>query len=157
MNDIRSSDTHSSQQERVILITGASSGIGKATALYLAEKAQQQQQLKQQQQNGNDVNSTTNNNNIQCICTALVLFARRLEPLQATERQLHAKYPSNGMLQTLIVTGDARIPRDNERAVQAALDKFGGLHGMFINAGVFRGHQPLIDMADDDIDLLLDT
>jgi NADP-dependent 3-hydroxy acid dehydrogenase YdfG len=113
--------------EKVILITGASSGIGKATAFYLAEKG---------------------------IATALTLFARRQDPLDETAKELATRFPT---VKTVVVTGDASIAEDNQRAVDVTMATFGGLHGMFINAGVFKGHKSLVETSDEDIDTLLNT
>jgi NADP-dependent 3-hydroxy acid dehydrogenase YdfG len=110
---------------KVILITGASSGIGKATAFYLAEKG---------------------------IATALTLFARRQDPLDETAKELATRFPK---VKTLVVTGDASIAEDNKRAVDLTVEIFGGMHGMFINAGVFKGHKSLVETSDEDIDTLL--
>jgi NADP-dependent 3-hydroxy acid dehydrogenase YdfG len=132
-NGDTNNDTQQQQQQnttsstKVILITGASSGIGKATAIYLAEKG---------------------------IATALTLFARRQEPLDKTAQELKTRFPK---IQTLVVPGDASIAVDNQRAVDLSVATFGGLHGMFINAGVFKGHKSLVETSDKDIDTLLNT
>jgi NADP-dependent 3-hydroxy acid dehydrogenase YdfG len=126
-NSVEDTANNARQQSKVILITGASSGIGKATAIYLAEKG---------------------------IATALTLFARRQDPLDETAQELATRFPK---IQTLVVTGDASIAVDNQRAVDLTVTTFGGLHGMFINAGVFKGHKPLVETSDEDIDTLLNT
>lgn len=45
---------------------------------------------------------------------------------------------------------------DNQRIVDAAVTKYGGLHASFINAGVGY-HQDILDISDETIDVIMDT
>ena len=112
-------------QGKVVLISGGSSGMGKATALYVAEKG----------------------------AAAVTLFARRPEALAEAEKEILAKYPS---VQVLSVAGDVASAQDNQRAVDETVQAFGGLHGAFLNAGVYKGGTPLAEAAEEDINAVLD-
>ena len=78
----------SETNNKIVLINGASSGMGRATALYLAQKG---------------------------VTKALTLFARRQEPLHELAAALKKEHPD---LKTLVVTGDAASAADNQRAVE---------------------------------------
>lgn len=116
-----------SSTDKVILITGASSGMGKATALYLAEKG---------------------------TAKALTLFARRKEPLDELVAELKKDYPS---VRTLVVAGDAASAADNKKAVDETVKAFGGLHGIFINAGAYAGGASIADTPDEAIESLVNV
>jgi NAD(P)-dependent dehydrogenase (short-subunit alcohol dehydrogenase family) len=109
---------------KVVLITGASSGMGKASALYLAEKG----------------------------VKAITLFSRGKDRLQETEKEINEKFPS---VKTLVVAGDSSTYDDNQRAVDETVEAFGGLHGAFLNAGVYVGGKPLEAVSEEDIQGIL--
>lgn len=56
----------------------------------------------------------------------------------------------------LSVVGDVAKRVDNERALQAALEKFGRLDAWINNAGVAR-HRPIPDYSEEEIDWMLDV
>jgi NADP-dependent 3-hydroxy acid dehydrogenase YdfG len=107
--------------DKVFLITGASSGMGRDAAYYLAEKG----------------------------VKGLTLVARRREVLDEVAADLAKLYPN---VTTLTVGAD-----DNKRAVEETVAKFGGIHGAFVNAGVYRGGATLAGVSDADIDAVIDT
>jgi len=111
---------------KIVIITGASFGMGRATALYLAQKGVQ----------------------------GLTLFARRSEPLQELAQEIANQYPS---VKTLTVVGDVANAADNERAIRETVDTFGGLHGAFINAGMYKGGVPIPEVSDEDIDEIINV
>jgi NAD(P)-dependent dehydrogenase (short-subunit alcohol dehydrogenase family) len=111
---------------KIILITGASSGMGKATALYLAEKGGAE---------------------------ALTLFARRKAPLDELAAEVKKDHPS---ARTLVVTGDAARAEDNQRAVDETITTFGGMTGVFINAGIYKGGATIPATTDEVIDTNID-
>ncbi|WP_420706481.1 SDR family NAD(P)-dependent oxidoreductase [Streptomyces sp. MspMP-M5] len=87
--------------DRVVMITGASSGIGAAAArLFAAEGA------------------------------AVVLMARREERL----RELAGEIEARGG-RAAVAAGNVGVEKDVERAVAAAVERFGRLDGAFNNAG----------------------
>ena len=110
---------------KVVLITGASSGMGKASALYLAGKS----------------------------ATAITLFSRRKEALEEVAKEITEKYPS---VKTLVVAGDSASASDNQRAVDETVKAFGGLHGAFLNAGIYKGGTSLENVPEEDINAVLD-
>ena len=112
--------------DKIVMVTGASAGMGKATALYLASK------------------------NVK----ALTLFARTQEKLDEVAKEIKDSYPT---VKTLVVVGDSARSADNKKAVDATIEEFGGITGAFINAGIFRGPAPLVEMSDDDIEELLNV
>lgn len=109
---------------KVILISGGSSGMGKATALWVAEKG----------------------------ATAVTLFARRKEALEEAEKEILEQFPS---VKVLTVAGDVSSPEDNQRAVDETVKAFGGLHGAFLNAGVYKGGAKLEESTEDDLNAVL--
>ena len=88
------------------LITGASSGIGEATAHALAERG-----------------------------ANVALVARRREALEAVAKKLESEYDAAA----IVVDGDVRERSTSEEAVEAVVDRFGGLDVVVANAGVGRG------------------
>ena len=112
--------------DKIVLITGASAGMGKGTALYLASK------------------------NVK----ALTLFARGKEKLEATEKEIKESFPH---VQTLVVTGNAASSEDNQKAVQATMDAFGGITSAFVNAGSLHAQTPLTETTDQAIDDMLNV
>jgi NADP-dependent 3-hydroxy acid dehydrogenase YdfG len=112
--------------DKVFLITGASSGMGRDAAYYLAEKG----------------------------VKGLTLVARRREVLDEVAADLAKLYPN---VTTLTVGADVTSDADNKRAVEETVAKFGGIHGAFVNAGVYRGGATLAGVSDADIDAVIDT
>jgi NAD(P)-dependent dehydrogenase (short-subunit alcohol dehydrogenase family) len=110
---------------RVALVTGGGTGIGRATALALA---------------GDGV--------------AVVLAGRRLEPLEAVVAEVEA---AGG--EAVAVSGDLSVPEAADAAVQAAVERFGGLHVVVNNAGVIRRnvrlHEVEVERWDEQIALNL--
>lgn len=97
-------------QKKVVVITGASSGIGLATAQRLAQR---------------DV--------------ATVLFARSEDDLKRASDQIPG---------SLTVCGDVTRPADVERLFRITAEQFGGIDGLFVNAGIAE----FSSLADADID-----
>lgn len=85
-------------QKKVMVITGASSGIGLATATRLAERG-----------------------------VTPVLFARSEEDLKRASAQIPG---------SLIVCGDVTQSVDVERLYGIVREEFGGIDGLFVNAGI---------------------
>jgi len=114
--------------EKIVLITGASSGMGKATALYLAEKG----------------------------VKGLTLFARREAVLNEVKAEIESKYP--GMKNKVyVVVGDAGKAEDNKRAVEETVKTFGGVTSAFVNAGVYMGGAKIEDTSQEDVSSILDV
>ena len=86
--------------------------------------------------------------------TAVTLFARRKEALEEAKQEIEGKFPA---VKVLIVAGDAASAEDNQRAVDETVKSFGGLHGAFLNAGVYKGGKSLTESTDEDIDILLNV
>jgi NADP-dependent 3-hydroxy acid dehydrogenase YdfG len=89
-------------ENKVVIITGASSGIGEATARLLASKG-----------------------------AKVVLGTRREEKLKRITDEITAD-GGPAVYQTLDVTD----PAANEAIVELAKSKFGGVHAIFLNAGI---------------------
>lgn len=113
-------------ESKVYLITGASSGMGKDTALYLASK------------------------NVK----ALTLVARGKDRLQEVADEISKEFPNT---KTLVVAADASSAEENKRAVDETVATFGGIHGAFVNAGIYRGGAMLPDTTDDVIEEVLNA
>ncbi|MFF7276512.1 glucose 1-dehydrogenase [Streptomyces griseorubiginosus] len=82
----------------------------------------------------------------------VVVTGRRGEPLAQTVRLIEE---AGG--KALAVTADVVRDAEIEAVVAAAVDRFGALDVAVNNAGVFRGGQPLADLAEDDWREQLDT
>lgn len=107
---------------RVMLVTGASSGIGRACAVRLAADG-----------------------------ARLVVAARRRERLDALQKELEA---AGGEVQ--IVTGDVRDEAVGPSWVQAAIERFGALHGLVQAAGVI-GNTGALDTEPAEWDRIMDS
>lgn len=100
----------SSLVDRVILVTGASAGIGEATARRLAREG-----------------------------ARVVLTARRLERLLTVKQEIesalsgHSEQASG--LRSLAVAADVTVEEERERLVRKTLDTFGRIDGLVNNAG----------------------
>lgn len=110
-------------ENKTILITGAGTGMGKATALRLAEEGAQ-----------------------------LALIGRRLEPLQA----LVAEIEQVGGVATAL-TCDISQEEQLLTTVNQVVERFGGLDGLFANAGVLGEFKPIADTDSRDFDALIQT
>ncbi|CBN74948.1 short-chain dehydrogenase/reductase SDR [Ectocarpus siliculosus] len=106
----------------VALVTGASSGIGKATATAFAKEG-----------------------------AKVVIAARREVKLD----EVAAEIKSAGG-EVAVVVGDVSKEMDCKKMVDTAIEKFGGLHVAFNNAGVFKT-VPFVDITEDTIDDILNT
>src|SRR5258708_27997338 len=102
--------------ERVALVTGASSGIGAAITEQLVRRG-----------------------------AHVAMFARRTARLEALAARL-APRPAEGehFGETLIVTGDVRVPDHVQEAVRQTLARWGRLDVLIANAG-FGYRSPLVD------------
>jgi 3-hydroxy acid dehydrogenase / malonic semialdehyde reductase len=102
--------------ERVALVTGASSGIGAAITEQLVRRG-----------------------------AHVAMFARRTARLEALAARL-APRPAEGehFGETLIVTGDVRVPEHVQEAVRQTLARWGRLDVLIANAG-FGYRSPLVD------------
>jgi len=101
---------------QVVMITGASSGIGAAAARLFAEEG-----------------------------AAVVLTARRAERLNKIAEEIGA---AGG--RALAVPGDVAVTADVRRAVEAAVEHFGGLDSAFNNAG-YATVGTLLHETDDEV------
>ncbi|CAL9452465.1 Glucose 1-dehydrogenase 2 [Streptomyces sp. enrichment culture] len=75
----------------------------------------------------------------------VVVAGRRREPLEETVALVEE---AGG--KALAVTADTARAADVQAVVDAAVDRFGSLDVAVNNAGVFRGGQPVADLAEDD-------
>ncbi|MBD0425159.1 glucose 1-dehydrogenase [Streptomyces sp. TRM S81-3] len=75
----------------------------------------------------------------------VVVAGRRREPLDETVALIEA---AGG--KALAVTADVARAADVQTVVDAAVERFGSLDVAVNNAGVFRGGEPLADLAEDD-------
>ena len=103
----------------VVAITGASSGIGEATARALAVEG-----------------------------ASVVLGARRKDRLTELADELGS--------QVAIVEMDVRSPEDSQRMVDQAVESFGHLDAIVVNAGVGM-YGGIMDQTDDEIRAMIDT
>ncbi len=106
----------------VALITGASAGIGKASALALAGEG-----------------------------ARLVLIARRQDRLEEVAGLVRA---AGG--EAVLVLGDARQEETAKRAVQTAVEHFGGLHILINNTGV-GNYKNLVETSAEEYDEMMDS
>jgi NADP-dependent 3-hydroxy acid dehydrogenase YdfG len=104
----------------VVAVTGASSGIGAATAQLLAEAG-----------------------------AKIAVQARRSERLD----MFVDKYGDDNVL---VVTGDVRDPRSAADLVGRAVEKFGQLDSIVVNAGVGM-YGGILDRSDDDLQAMMRT
>ncbi|MFI6486211.1 SDR family NAD(P)-dependent oxidoreductase [Streptomyces sp. NPDC050564] len=109
--------------DRTALVTGAGSGIGRATALALAAEG-----------------------------AHVVVAGRTAAPLDETVARIEERGGK-----ALAVTADVSRAADWQTLVAATVDRFGSLDVAVNNAGVFRGGQPLADLAEADWHAQLDT
>lgn len=109
-------------ENKVVIITGASSGIGEATAYKLAEAG-----------------------------TKLVLGARREEKLKAIADSINGK----GGAAVYRVT-DVVNPSDSKALVQLALDSFGKVDAIFLNAGLMP-NSPFAALETDNWNAMVDV
>lgn len=100
---------------QVVLVTGASSGLGRACALRLADEG-----------------------------ARLVVTGRRAELLD----EVVAEVTSRGSA-ALAVAGDITAPSEPERAVRAAIERFGRLDGAVNNAGMSSASIPITEVTDE--------
>jgi NAD(P)-dependent dehydrogenase (short-subunit alcohol dehydrogenase family) len=75
----------------------------------------------------------------------VVVAGRRPEPLAETVRLIEEQGGK-----ALAVSADVSLAADADALVRAAVEHFGSLDVAVNNAGVFRGGQPLADLAEDD-------
>jgi NADP-dependent 3-hydroxy acid dehydrogenase YdfG len=106
-------------KDTVVAITGASAGIGRATARELAGAG-----------------------------ARVVLGARRRERLEAIETE----FPG----QAVAVEMDVRSPEDSQRLVREAVERFGRLDSIVVNAGIGM-YGGILDNTDDALKTMLDT
>ena len=109
-------------ENKVVIITGASSGIGEATAYKLAEAG-----------------------------AKLVLGARREEKLKAIADSINGKGGAAVYRVTDVVT-----PSDSKALVQLALDSFGKVDAIFLNAGLMP-NSPFAALETDNWNAMVDV
>lgn len=115
--------THALLSGKVVMVTGASSGIGAAAARLFAQEG-----------------------------ARVLLLARRERQL----KELAAEIVESGG-EAEAVPGDVVDPDDVARAVRVAVDRFGGLHGAFNNAGWANTLGPLHLTSDADYQQVMDV
>ncbi|MBC1908592.1 SDR family oxidoreductase [Listeria innocua] len=108
-------------KNKVIIITGASSGIGEATALLLAEKE-----------------------------AKLVLAARRVEKLEKIVQTIKA---SSG--EAIFAKTDVTKREDNKKLVELAIETYGKVDAIFLNAGIMP-NSPLSALKEDEWEQMVD-
>ncbi|KAB2331432.1 MULTISPECIES: SDR family oxidoreductase [Bacillaceae] len=109
-------------ENKVVIITGASSGIGEASAKLLAEKG-----------------------------AKVVLGARREDQLAKLVEEIKSK---GG--QAVYRVTDVVNPEDNQQLIQLALDTFGGVDVIFLNAGIMP-NSPLSELKTDEWNKMIDV
>ena len=108
---------------KVAFITGAGSGIGKASALLFAQEG-----------------------------AKVVAVSRTLEEVQETVDQI----TENGG-QAVAIDADISKSADIQRAVNQAIEAFGGIDIVFANAGINGVWAPIEEISDEDFDKTIDT
>ena len=81
----------------------------------------------------------------------LVLIGRRLEPLQQLAQEIE-----NFGGSAIALSCDITKPKSLSIAITQIIDLFGGLHGVFANAGILGEFKPLSETALEDYDSLID-
>ncbi|MGH7244219.1 MAG: SDR family NAD(P)-dependent oxidoreductase [Phycisphaerales bacterium] len=109
-------------QGRTIAITGASSGIGRATALLCARQGMN-----------------------------VVVGARREDRLRELVEQITQ---AGGHAASVVM--DVTAPGDNQRLIDAALEKFGSLYSVFSNAG-YGAERRVLDYTRAELDRIFNT
>lgn len=118
---------------KTVLITGASAGIGQATALELAAAA-----------NGD---------------LKLVLTARRMDRLLALKKELESKYPSSSTpgISVLTLELDVSDYKSIPKFVSALPKEFADIDILVNNAGMVFGVETVGDIKQQDIDVMFHT
>lgn len=109
-------------RDKVVIITGASSGIGEATALKLAKEG-----------------------------ATLVLGARRTDRLEAICKKIIAE---GGQASYLAM--DVVKPADNQALADLAMDSYGRIDAIFLNAGIMPS-SPVSALKTDEWDQMVDV
>ena len=105
--------------ENVVAITGASAGIGAASARALVAEG-----------------------------ASVVVGARRTDRLEDLAAELGSR--------VLVVEMDVRKPEDSQRFVAAAVDRFGKLDALIVNAGI-GAYGGIMDLTDQQLTDMMDT